>query len=100
MTTLYDRKWRKRRAAQLAEHPLCEMHLKITGQLVMATVADHIVPHRGDPVKFAGPLQSVCKQCHDSVKQRIEHGDADALLKGCDVRGLPLDPRHAWNRER
>jgi 5-methylcytosine-specific restriction endonuclease McrA len=37
-------------------------------------VADHVIPHRGDPALFWDPanLQCLCKACHDSVKQRIE----------------------------
>lgn len=37
-------------------------------------VADHIVPHRGDPCLFfdRANLQCLCKACHDSAKQREE----------------------------
>ena len=99
MKSPYDRRWRRRRAAQLAEHPLCAMHLKVTGQLVMATVADHIVPHRGDPVLFAGSLQSLCASCHNQIKQRVERG-GDDYMRGCELRGNPVDPRHPWYRAR
>ncbi|MBY6113306.1 HNH endonuclease [Mameliella alba] len=38
-----------------------------------ATIADHVVPHREDHGAFwYGPLQSLCKHCHDSKKQRAE----------------------------
>lgn len=39
-----------------------------------ATVVDHVKPHRGDAVLFwdTTNLQSLCKLCHDSVKQRME----------------------------
>jgi 5-methylcytosine-specific restriction protein A len=37
-------------------------------------VADHIVPHRGDPDLFWDPdnLQTLLKTCHDRWKQRLE----------------------------
>lgn len=37
-------------------------------------VADHIEPHRGDPSLFfdLGNLQTLCKTCHDTHKQRAE----------------------------
>lgn len=40
-------------------------------------VADHIDPHRGDPVKFwdDANLQCLCKPCHDGPKQRAEAAD-------------------------
>lgn len=94
--SLYDRKWRKRRAEQLRLHPLCRLHMEGRGEVVPATVADHIEPHRGDPIKFAGPLQSVCAACHNSIKQSIEKG-GDGLIRGCDLAGMPLDPSHPWN---
>jgi hypothetical protein len=59
------------------------------GVYTPATVADHIEPHRGDPVKFAGPLQSLCKRHHDRDKQLIEHGRP---LLGVDDDGWPRDP--------
>jgi 5-methylcytosine-specific restriction endonuclease McrA len=41
-----------------------------------AEVVDHVVPHRGDEDLFFDPrnLQSLCKHCHDSTKQRIDLG--------------------------
>lgn len=89
----YDRQWRKRRAEQLEQSPLCALHLE-RGELVPATVADHIVPHKGDPVLFEGPLQSLCATCHNSSKQTFEKSGA---IRGCDLRGHPFDPRHPWN---
>ncbi|TNJ48100.1 HNH endonuclease [Phaeobacter sp. B1627] len=71
----YDSKgWRGptgRRRRQLEAEPLCRMCSAHPKQL--ATVADHIVPHRDDYALFwFGALQSLCKACHDIRKQRIE----------------------------
>lgn len=64
--------WRQRRAMQLACEPLCAMHLE-AGEVVEATVADHIEPHREDWERFwHGPLQSLCAGCHSGAKQREE----------------------------
>lgn len=37
-------------------------------------VADHRIPHKGDPALFWDPtnLQTLCKPCHDRDKQREE----------------------------
>lgn len=98
-SNLYDRRWRRRRAEQLRREPLCRLHLEVRGEVVAATVADHITPHRGDPALFEGPLQSLCTDCHNSVKQSIEKGGA-GHIRGSDLRGMPIDPRHPWNAEK
>lgn len=47
------------------------------GQTTIATICDHIEPHRGDMAKFwSGPFQSLCKPHHDVTKQSIEKGGA------------------------
>lgn len=92
---LYDRRWRARREQQLRDHPLCRLHMEVRGEVRAATVADHVTPHRNDPIKFEGPLQSLCAECHNSWKQAIENG---GHVKGCDLNGMPLDPNHAWNK--
>ena len=63
------------REAQLTAHPLCCMCLE-SEIVTAATVADHVIPHRGDPELFwdAGNLQSLCQHHHDSDKQLLEHG--------------------------
>lgn len=94
MAGMYDYRWQKRRAQQLAEHPLCAFCLRL-GRTEVATVADHITPHRGDPVLFEGPLQSLCTTCHSSLKQAME---TSGRVKGCDLNGYPLDPNHPWNQ--
>lgn len=64
--------WRARRAEQLAREPLCARHLK-RGDVVAATVANHVTPHRGDWALFiGGKLESVCKPCHDGEVQSEE----------------------------
>lgn len=67
----YDHAWRKRRDDQLRAEPLCRKCMA-RGEARIATVADHITPHRGDPILFAGPLQSLCKTCHDGEKAAEE----------------------------
>jgi 5-methylcytosine-specific restriction endonuclease McrA len=80
-------RWRKRRADQLRRHPLCAYCLK-AGQVVAATVADHIIEHKGDYHFFLfGELQSLCKPHHDS-------NELDSFSKVIGIDGVPLDPSH------
>jgi hypothetical protein len=84
-------KWRKRRRHQLRKAPLCEMCLKI-GKLERASIADHVVSHKGDWNWFwLGELQSLCKPCHDSRKKFVDFRGYDPTI-GED--GWPIDPRH------
>ena len=59
-------------------------------------VVDHVIPHRGDWRLFwdESNWQALCKHCHDSHKQRQEHG---GYVGGCDTAGMPVDPLHPWN---
>lgn len=95
---LYNTKrWKLRRKEQLTSEPLCAKHLE-KGEVVQAVIADHVEPHRGDEEKFFnGRLQSLCKHCHDSYKQRLEKS---GTIVGCDEHGLPVDPGHHWNQGR
>lgn len=93
---LYDRRWQKRREAQLRAEPLCRLCMAIRGRAVAASIADHVVPHRGDPELFEGALQSLCASCHSSWKQQMEE---TGRFDGCDLHGIPLDPNHPWRKE-
>jgi hypothetical protein len=88
---LYDRAfWKRRRAAQLGEHPLCEW-CQARGVTRPATTVHHATRHNGDVNVFMlGPLVSLCKRCHDSDAQRIEHGRQPRPWIGVD--GLPVEP--------
>ncbi len=92
----YGGAWQKARESYLRRHPLCSFHLD-RGQVVAASVVDHKSPHKGDPKLFwdKSNWQSLCKQCHDSVKQRIEKS---GNVAGCDVNGIPLDRNHHWSQ--
>ena len=88
--------WDRRRKLQLRQQPLCEICLR-EGRLEPAEIADHVQPHRGDYNLFRlGPLQSLCKKCHDQTKHIVE-------LKGfsnkVDLQGNPIDPNHPWNKD-
>lgn len=92
---LYGHRWRQRRAQFLRLHPLCvicERH----GRLSAARVVDHVIPHRGDEQLFwdESNWQSLCKTCHDAIKQAEEHGRGQ---RGCDAGGAPFDTNHHWN---
>ncbi len=107
---IYGSKWDKARLSFLRENPLCVMCSQ-QGRVVAAAVVDHIRPHKlkvamehgnRDDIAQAQKLfwsrdnwQSLCKQHHDSTKQRMERHGATAI--GCDVNGYPLDPCSHWN---
>ncbi|MFV3402860.1 HNH endonuclease [Pseudomonas sp. NY15463] len=69
----YDYRWQKARERYLRDHPLC-VFCERNGRTAAANVVDHIVAHRGDMVLFwdQANWQSLCKSCHDSVKQAEE----------------------------
>jgi len=60
----YGYKWQQARTGWLRKHPLCE---RCRPAVVIATVVDHIQPHRGDKELFwdRDNWQSLCKGCHD-----------------------------------
>lgn len=94
MGGLYDYRWQRRRARQLRDEPLCRFCLAL-GKIVPASIADHVEPHRGDPILFAGPLQSLCETCHNSIKQAQEKS---GHFRGCDANGRPLDASRWWHK--
>jgi 5-methylcytosine-specific restriction enzyme A len=67
----YGPRWRRARAAFLAQHPLCAA-CQADGRIVPATVVDHVVPHRGNPKLFwdRGNWAPACKPCHDAKTAR------------------------------
>lgn len=87
---LYGRsRWKALRQRQLSEHPLCTFCLR--REIVeMATVVDHIIPHKGDLALFHDPdnLQSLCKRCHDRDKSAEERG-TQVTYYGVD--GYPIE---------
>jgi 5-methylcytosine-specific restriction protein A len=90
--------WKDLRAHQLQIEPLCRL-CKQRGQITAAVVADHIVDHHGDWNAFRlGPLQSLCEECHERKHNRL--GPALRASKAVDDDGLPIDPRHPFNRQR
>ena len=98
MGRLYDtKKWKTRRVAFLQSNPLCRF-CTAAGRATLATVVDHIKPHRGDEELFwdESNWQAMCKPCHDGAKAELEN---TGRLRGCDVTGRPLDPAHPWNQK-
>ena len=98
----YDRdwhqlpRWRRRAKHQLKIEPLCRM-CAVKGIHTPANVVDHVEPFKGDWNAFwLSPLQSLCKDCHDSRKRYVEALGYDPKLAGED--GWPLDHRHPANR--
>lgn len=86
--------WKAKRLTQLTAYPLCRL-CEASALVVGAVIADHIEPHKGDLHLFwNGELQSLCKRCHDSAKQRQERGGFDSAT---DIYGYPIDPAHPSN---
>ena len=92
----YDsRRWRKRARLHKAANPVCVM-CEQKGLAVPVEVADHIVPHRGDPMLFwYGELQSLCWSCHSKSKQQIERR---GFTTDIGIDGWPTDDKHPSNK--
>jgi 5-methylcytosine-specific restriction protein A len=80
-------RWLRLRLLQLSMHPLCK-YCHEQGRATLAVDVDHIVPlaKGGEPYDL-GNLQSLCKTCHSSVKQKEERLGERV---GCDTQGIPL----------
>lgn len=90
----WTQRWRKKAKAQREEEPLCR-RCAARGLIVPATVANHIIPHRGDLTLFwEGELESTCAPCHDGV---IAFEEARGYGKDIGEDGWPSDPRHPSN---
>ena len=74
------------RARHLAASPLCVFCLR-RGVTRLATVVDHIVPHRGDWRLFwdAENHQALCDHCHSSEKQSQERRAAASGPGGAET---------------
>lgn len=91
------KRWLALRAAQLRRKPLCERCEK-RKKITPATVANHRVPHHGDPALFwdAANLESLCAPCHNSDAKAT---DARGYSNDLDpATGMPIDPMHPFNR--
>ena len=63
----YNARWRKARLIWLGSHQMCAVCLS-RGIRRIATIVDHIVPHRGNTDIFwdQSNWQSLCRECHDT----------------------------------
>lgn len=90
-------RWQKLRWSVLVRDAFtCRMCHRIEAD-TSRLVADHKTPHHGNETLFWDDtnLQTVCKDCHDGVKQRA---DKTGAIIGSDADGRPTDPAHPWNR--
>ena len=79
---MYDTpRWRKLRDLVLLQEPLCRM-CSAMGRVTMATVVDHITPHKGDMARFWdwNNLQSLCVACHSRKTAREDGGFGNRMV--------------------
>lgn len=71
------KRWKMMRNEVLVEAMYSCARCGIVEHNTSKLVADHITPHRGRPDMFwdHGNLQCLCKDCHDTVKQREEQAE-------------------------
>ena len=83
-----SRRWRALRERFLMRHPLCKF-CEQEGFIEVATVVDHIKPHKGDLDLFWSEdnLQPLCKPHHDSTKAQMDNGKAKPVI---GVDGWPI----------
>ena len=97
---LYHTKhWERRSALQRKMFPLCAMCLK-KNIVTPADVADHIIPHKGDPKLFYfGELQSLCHTHHSGEKALAERGIEKNYMNTIGIDGWPTDGDHPVYQE-
>jgi 5-methylcytosine-specific restriction enzyme A len=94
---LYDsRRWRAAAKYFLfqEENQLCKICLSF-GRETLATIVDHIIPHKGNIDLFwsSDNWQGLCPHCHSSIKKQIEAGKQ---IQGATVSGIPINPNKHW----
>ena len=69
----YGARWDKASAGFKRSHPLC-LGCEAIGRVEATTITDHVIPHRGDMVKFwdSSRWQPSCDWHHSVVKQKLE----------------------------
>ena len=81
---------------------MCQACLEV-GLIEPATTVDHVLAIKagGDPYPPLDQLRSLCESCHNKKTRHIEQLGRKEVPRvwGCDVNGMPLDPRHPWNQE-
>ena len=74
----YNYQWQQARKVFLRQRPLCQCPDCQDGKIrvIVATVVDHIIPHRGDMVLFwkQSNWQAMSKQCHDKKTAKEDGG--------------------------
>lgn len=106
----YGSKWKRVSAAWRKKEGGYCAYCEKRGFLIPAEVVDHIIPHRLTEAKLSGNKEAIrkaeklfwdrknwqrlCKDCHDSVKQKEEKS---GVLIGAGADGCPIDPNHHWN---
>lgn len=90
----YSAAWDRARAGFLRLHPHCAECAK-EGLIVRATVADHVIPHRGDMRLFwdSSNWQALCTNHHSSWKQQREKSGFSTRVH---PSGLPVDREHPF----
>lgn len=86
----YGGKWQRERLVFLREHPLCVM-CQEQGRVTVATVVDHIIPHKGDPKLMwdRSNWQPLCATHHNRDKQSQDKGGSKRTVQiGAD--GWPV----------
>ena len=85
------------REEHFRQRPLCA-RCKANGRVSIAMELDHVVPLFKGGLDSPDPMvnrQGLCNPCH--LEKTAE--DMGHKATGCDVNGLPTDPRHPWNRK-
>lgn len=88
---LYDTAhWKRIRQQRLTAEPLCRLCKDRFKRVTVATVCDHIIPHKGNEQLFYSyaNTQSLCKPCHDTHKHRAEIGALER--PEFDDKGYPV----------
>lgn len=78
----YDNRWQKYRKSFLEQHPLCVM-CEREGDIKVATVVDHIIPHKGNQELFWDweNHQQLCEFHHNQKTASEDMGSWDSRGK-------------------
>ena len=98
---LYGYRWQKARKAFLSD-PANMLCPECKPRLVLATIVDHVMPHKGDLGLFwdRNNWRGLCKYHHDLKTSTVDGGFGNAPSnkpsKACNSDGIPTDPRSHW----